>query len=264
MRKVLAGLCALALAGCLENPYPDSRLGSEKNAKKVSWRPRGSSTPILDLMFTRTREQNLSVSLRGQKYDSVELVAYIAKYGIPDPPSLGTPFPNPVEFHGIARDPGAMYVPIGELPDGTNGADLRNKDAGLILLRAWGGGNPAGRGWGGVFSGKCTDPLRHTVPPAEGQLTGYIDADGYFCFRCHASESDPGSVTTGRLGNDSVLSLLNHRAYGRYLSDGLFDTLDVEPRFTWRGDTLSATFHWEGRGADPDTSHIEAVRVHPP
>jgi hypothetical protein len=271
MRKVpkailagMAGVLALALPGCLENPYPDSRLGEEKNVKKVSWRSRNPSIPILDLMFTRARQGKLSVSVRGANYDSAEFVAYITKYSPDNPPSLGTPFPNRVEFHGLALDPGAMYAPIGEVPDGTGGADLRDRDAGLILLKASGGGNPPVGKWGGVYAGKCTDPLRRTAPSKEGRLTGYIDADGYFCFRCSESEFEPGSVMTGRIGEDSLVSLLNHRPYGFYgWNGGLFDTTDIGPRFTWHGDSLSATFHWEGQDALQDTSRIEAVRIRP-
>jgi hypothetical protein len=230
----------------------------EKNSKKARWQSRGLSSPDLELLLTRNPDGTLSITGRGAPYDSVEFVTYVAKYSPTNPPSLGMPFPNRVEYHGILRHPDTAYAHIAEIPDGTNGGDLRNYNAGVILLKAWGGKDSSESERGGIYSGKCTDPLRHTPPPGGLKLTGYIDANGSFCFRCFGSEQDPGSTTTGRIGNDNVIYLQYHNAYGQYYS-GLSDTTD-NLRFTWHGDSLSATFHYVSAGGIPDSSHIEAVR----
>ncbi len=268
MRNVSAAsaalACAMAWTGCLENPYPDSRLGRWKD---VRWANLGSvriPSPIANLTLTRTPDGTLSLMARGDRYDSVEFVMYVAKYTPIFPPALGTPFPNRVEYHGLLRQPTEVEALVAEIPDETNGADLRKYTAGGILLNAWKGAGRVGMNWSGVYSGSCTDPLRHANPPGVGNLMGYIDADGYFNFRCAISETDPGSVTTGRIGEDSGIALVEHRAYGAYIGYGsMYDTTDAKLPFTWSGDSLSITFHLTDWNGKKDSSHIDAVRVKP-
>jgi hypothetical protein len=260
MKRLMAAISVLAWVGCLENPYPDSRLGSEKNVKTLHWRPRGQSLPGLDLKLTRIPGGKLSVSGRGAPYDSIEFVIYVAEYGASYYPALGTPVPNRMEYHGIFRNPGGEYAWIADIPDATDGDDLRDYEAGIVFLKAGGGGKPPVGKWGGVYAGACTDPLRHTNPASVDDLIGYIDAEGYFAFRCFASERDPGSVTTGKIGDDSLISFLMHSPLGQY--GGLSDTSD-NLRFAWHGDSLAATFHLTGYSRNPDTSRIEAVRTYP-
>jgi hypothetical protein len=266
MRMFIAAICALAWSGCLENPYPDSRLGQEKNVMRFRWQSSSRSLPDLELRLARTPGGSLALSGRGARYyDSVEFVIFVTNYHAYYPPLLGTPLPNRMEYHGVLRGPDTGYVPVADIPDAMNGGDLRHFDGGAILLRARGGTNlPVGK-WGGVYAGACSepavDPVGHVHPGDRSHLLGYIDADGYFAFRCYATEQDHGSVTTGRIGEDSLIANLDHREFGSY--DGATDTTG-NLRFTWHGDSLSATFHLEHSGyTHSDTSHFEAVRVMP-
>lgn len=268
MRNVAATIaawaCAMVLAGCLENPYPDSRLGMAKN---VQWANLGSvrlPVPIVYLTLTRTPAGTLSLMARGNRYDSVEFVMYVARYAPIFPPALGTPFPNSIEYHGLLRDPAVADSLVAEIPDETNGADLRRYHAGGILLNAWNGAGRVGMKWSGVYSGSCTDPLRNKDLPGAGNLMGSIDADGYFNFRCFMSGTDAGSVTSGKIMEDSSIALVDHRRYGSYGGyDGMYDTTDTKLPLTWSGDSLSITFHLSDWTGKKDSSHIDAVRVKP-
>jgi hypothetical protein len=183
-------IAALSLAGCLENPGPDAKLGQEKiKRSSASLYFEGEEKLSLQL-----REDGDSIHLEisnpdNETIDSADFLLQLGFQGNSDQPFLQTR-PN-LEYHGRVRDlrPG-MKMDLGGI-DPTLSTPISNLIAIATLLRISQKGHVQGDARGGMYTGTYSSRFRPFFPDSadlangkviSGTSMGIVDAAGRFFF----------------------------------------------------------------------------------